>query len=54
MIGTSYRGSVRRSAFHCVQRSSHKQGAGRTFINSHLTLHCHRPVVYIQREVVKK
>ncbi|CAI9552652.1 unnamed protein product [Staurois parvus] len=48
MIGTSYRGPVRRSVFHCA-RSVHKQGAGRPFINSHPTLHCHPPAVYIQR-----
>ncbi|CAI9553901.1 unnamed protein product [Staurois parvus] len=29
--------------------SAHKQGAGRPFINSHPTLHCHRPAVYIER-----
>ncbi|CAI9593826.1 unnamed protein product, partial [Staurois parvus] len=61
MIGTSHRGPVRRSVFHCVQRtqwasdrgaalpgSAHKQGAGRPFINGHPTLHCHCPAVYIQ------
>ncbi|CAI9614327.1 unnamed protein product, partial [Staurois parvus] len=67
MIGTSYRGPVRRSVFHCVQRtqrapvswccafpgSAHKQGAGRPFINGHPTLHCQRPAVYIQRPVGK-
>ncbi|CAI9579672.1 unnamed protein product, partial [Staurois parvus] len=29
--------------------SAHKQGAGRPFIDSHPTLQCHRPAVYIQR-----
>ncbi|CAI9587259.1 unnamed protein product, partial [Staurois parvus] len=29
--------------------STHKQEAGRPFINGHPTLHCHRPAVYIQR-----
>ncbi|CAI9540598.1 unnamed protein product, partial [Staurois parvus] len=37
MIRTSHRGST------------HKQGAGRLFINGHPTLHCHRLAVYIQR-----
>ncbi|CAI9572952.1 unnamed protein product, partial [Staurois parvus] len=63
MTGTSYRGSIRRLVFHCVRRtqrgprsrccalpgSTHKQGAGRPFINGHPTLQCHRPAVYIQR-----
>ncbi|CAI9591295.1 unnamed protein product, partial [Staurois parvus] len=53
MIGTSYRGPVRRLVFHCVRGSAHKQGAGRPFINGHPTLHCHRPAVYMQRTVGK-
>ncbi|CAI9567362.1 unnamed protein product [Staurois parvus] len=53
MIGTSYRGPVRRSVFHCVPGSEHKQGAGRPFINGHPTLQCHHPAVYIQWPVGK-
>ncbi|CAI9605301.1 unnamed protein product, partial [Staurois parvus] len=53
MIGTSYRGPVRRSVFRCSRGSAHKQGAGRPFINGHLTLQCHPPAVYIQRPVGK-
>ncbi|CAI9532547.1 unnamed protein product [Staurois parvus] len=48
MIGTSYRGPVRRSVFHCVQgaRTSRVRGG-------HPTLHCHRPAVYMQQPVGK-
>ncbi|CAI9612850.1 unnamed protein product, partial [Staurois parvus] len=61
MIGTSHGGPVRRSVFHCVQRTqqapdrgaarSHgartSRGPGKPFINGHPTLHCHRLAVYI-------
>ncbi|CAI9577585.1 unnamed protein product, partial [Staurois parvus] len=61
MIGTSYRGPVRRLVFHCVRRTqrapdrgaARSQGArtsrecGRTFINGHPLLQCSHPAVYV-------
>ncbi|CAI9558046.1 unnamed protein product, partial [Staurois parvus] len=68
MIGTSHRGPVRRSMFHCVLAQDtagtgsqccalpggvQKQGAGRPFINGHPTLHCHCLYRTAGLEVVK-
>ncbi|CAI9553057.1 unnamed protein product, partial [Staurois parvus] len=57
MIGTSYRGPVRRSVFHCVRRTQRAPDRGavrsQAFIDGHPTLQCHRPAVYIQRAVGK-
>ncbi|CAI9587853.1 unnamed protein product [Staurois parvus] len=61
MIGTSHRGPIQRSVFHCVLQiqqapdrdaarfpgSAHKHREGRTFINGHLPLHCSHSAVYI-------
>ncbi|CAI9580538.1 unnamed protein product, partial [Staurois parvus] len=42
MIGTSHRAPVQRS----VSRA-HRQGSGKTFINSHPLLHCSHLALYI-------
>ncbi|CAI9538132.1 unnamed protein product, partial [Staurois parvus] len=61
MIGTSYRGPVRRSVFHCVRRTQRApdRGAARSqgartsrkkwapFMNSNPLLHCSHPAVYV-------
>ncbi|CAI9533011.1 unnamed protein product, partial [Staurois parvus] len=59
MIGTSYRGPVQRTVFHCVTDftrivchdlpgSSHNAQWRAPFMNGSPPLHCHRLAIYIQ------
>ncbi|CAI9540696.1 unnamed protein product, partial [Staurois parvus] len=66
VIGTSHRGPIQQSVLCCVWRTQRAPivvpRAPRQwqiavlrapFINGHLTLHCHRPAIYMQRPVGK-